>query len=155
MPQTASLHLSFDIPFSLPDIRRNADFVGREDLLEQLKQEIEKGAGTMDIIQVVLYGMGGIGKTHLAMEYVYRHTGDYSSVFWVNAAGEQTTKISFTHYMQRLIKHHAKLSHEPDYAHIGRLLGMAGKLDQTRKFTVKQPTEEQHVVDAVKEWLTT
>ncbi|KAF8461694.1 hypothetical protein BDZ91DRAFT_369807 [Kalaharituber pfeilii] len=153
--QTISLDLSFNIPFNLPDIRRNADFVGREALLEQLKQEIEKGEAIMDIIQVVLHGMGGMGKTQLAMEYVYRHSGDYSSVFWINAASEQTTKTSFTHIMQRLIKHHAKLSGpEPDYRHIGQLLGMAGKLDSTGMFTVQQPSEEQHIVGAVKDWLT-
>ncbi|KAF8475539.1 P-loop containing nucleoside triphosphate hydrolase protein, partial [Kalaharituber pfeilii] len=152
--QPTSLHLSFNIPFNLPDIRRNADFIGREDLLEQLKREIEKGAATMDIIQIVLHGMGGMGKTQLAMEYIYRHFKNYSSVFWINAASEQTTKISFTHIMQQLIKHHAKLSEKPDYPHIGRLLGMAGKLDSMGMFTVQQPSEEQHIVNAVKEWLT-
>ncbi|KAF8474187.1 P-loop containing nucleoside triphosphate hydrolase protein [Kalaharituber pfeilii] len=154
MPQTRSFNLSFDIPFSLPDVRRNSDFVGRKYLLEKLKTEIKDGATTKDIIQVVLYGMGGVGKTHLALEYVYRHSGDYSSVFWINAANEQTTKIGFTHIMQRLIEHHTKLSDEPDYTYIGRLLGMAGKLNQAGTFTVQQPGEEQHVVDAVKKWLT-
>ncbi|KAF8455044.1 hypothetical protein BDZ91DRAFT_746932 [Kalaharituber pfeilii] len=99
--------------------------------------------------------MGGMGKTQLALEYVYRHSRDYSSVFWINAASEQTTKISFTHIMQRLIEHHAELSEsEPDYTRIGRLLGMAGKLDSTGMFTVQQPSEDQHVVNAVRKWLT-
>ncbi|KAF8464152.1 hypothetical protein BDZ91DRAFT_849936 [Kalaharituber pfeilii] len=114
MTQTRSLNLSFDIPFSLPEIRRNSDFVGREYLLEQLKREIEEGAAKMDITQVVLYGTGGMRKTQLALEYVYRHSADSSSVFWINAASEQTTRISFTQIMQQLIKHHAKLSDEPD-----------------------------------------
>ena len=31
--------------------------------------------------------MGGIGKTQLAVEYVYRHKDDYpGGIFWVNAA---------------------------------------------------------------------
>ena len=31
--------------------------------------------------------MGGIGKTQLAVEYVYRHKVDYpDGIFWVNAA---------------------------------------------------------------------
>ncbi|KAF8444347.1 hypothetical protein BDZ91DRAFT_670464 [Kalaharituber pfeilii] len=109
----------------------------------------------MDIIQVVLYGMGGVGKTQIALEYIYRYSRDYSAVFWINAATEQTTKLSFTHIMQQLIKHYAKLSNEPDYSYIGRLLGMAGKLDSAGTFTIQQPSEEQHVVDAVKEWFTT
>ncbi|KAF8437028.1 hypothetical protein BDZ91DRAFT_703295 [Kalaharituber pfeilii] len=49
-------------------------------------------------------------------------------------------------------KHHAKLCDEPDYMHIGRLLGMAGKLNSVGLFTVQDPSEEQYVVDAVKEW---
>ncbi|KAF8455038.1 hypothetical protein BDZ91DRAFT_554128 [Kalaharituber pfeilii] len=41
MPQARSLHLSFNIPFSLPDVRRNSDFVGREDVLGQIKRKIK------------------------------------------------------------------------------------------------------------------
>ena len=37
------LKLSFAIPFSLPNLQRNSGFVGREYLLESLKQEIEEG----------------------------------------------------------------------------------------------------------------
>ncbi|KAF8476925.1 hypothetical protein BDZ91DRAFT_632032, partial [Kalaharituber pfeilii] len=69
-------------------------FVGRENLLGQLKREIEKGAATKGINQIVLYGMGGMGKTQLALEYAYRHCEDYSSVFWINAATEETMKIA-------------------------------------------------------------
>ncbi|KAF8477473.1 hypothetical protein BDZ91DRAFT_709309 [Kalaharituber pfeilii] len=105
----------------------------------------------MGINQVVLYGMGGMEKTQLALEYVYRHCGDYSSVFWINAATGETTKINLTHIMQRLFKHHAKLSDEPDYIAIGRLLRMTGKLNLTGMFTVQHPIKEQHVINTVKE----
>ncbi|KAF8451358.1 P-loop containing nucleoside triphosphate hydrolase protein [Kalaharituber pfeilii] len=147
-----SLELSFDIPFSLPVSRQNCDFVGREYLLEELQRKIKKDRATMDVIQVVLYGMGGVGKTQLALEYTYRHRGDFSAVFWINAASENTTKLSFAHIMQRLIQHHAKLCDKPDYTHIGRLLGMADKLDSVGMFTTER-SEEQHIVNAVKEWL--
>ncbi|KAF8469702.1 P-loop containing nucleoside triphosphate hydrolase protein [Kalaharituber pfeilii] len=142
---------------SVPTFRKlrwaSMDKAKIENLLKKLKQKIEEGAATMDIIQVVLHGMGGIGKTQLVLAYVYRHCREYSSVFWVNAATEETTKISFTHIMQRLIKYHAKFSDKPDYTHIGQLLGIAGKLDLTGMFTIQQPSEEQHVVNAVHEWL--
>ena len=32
-----------------------------------------------------LYGLGGIGKTQLALEYAYRYALDYSAVFWIEA----------------------------------------------------------------------
>jgi len=52
--------------------------------------------------------------------------------------------------MQQLIEYHAQLSDKVDYAEIGCLLGIAGKLDAVGRFTVQQPTKEQHVVNAVK-----
>jgi tetratricopeptide (TPR) repeat protein len=33
-----------------------------------------------------LNGLGGVGKTHIALEYSYRSSHDYQSVFWLNAS---------------------------------------------------------------------
>jgi len=140
--QDSKLILSFDIPFSL-NVRESCEFVGREYLVENLKQEIEKGKDRQNII--VLYGTGGMGKTQLALKYIYQHYGNYSSVFFVNTATVQTTILGFTQIMQRLVHRYGQTS--DDYAHIGRLLGMAGKLDPAGS-----SEEEQHVVSAVKQW---
>jgi len=146
-PLAPKLKLVFDIPFSL-SARENCHFVGREYLLEKLKQEIEKGKDSLNII--VLYGTGGMGKTQLALKYVYQQYGNYSAVFFVNTASIQTTILGFTQIMQRLVERHGQIS--DDYAHIGRLLGMAGKLDLAGHFTATSEPEEQHVVSAVKKW---
>ena len=146
--------LSYNIPFCPPEVRRNANFVEREGLLEQLKKSIEAGSGGADMhmVEIVLHGTGGMGKTQLALQYVYRHNEDYSSVFWVNAASEQSLKLGFTNIMQQLIQYHAQLSDKPDYAAISRSLGMTSKLDAKGKLTVQQPAEEKHVIGAVKQW---
>ena len=146
-PQGSLLKLSFDIPF-LPNTRKSSEFVGREYLLENLKQDVDGGKHSQNII--VLYGTGGMGKTQLALEYINQHYKDHSSVFWINAASDQTTTLGYTQIMMRLVAHHAQLS--ADYSHIGRLLGMAGKLDSNGCFAVAQPSEAQYVVDAVKQW---
>ena len=146
--QAPSIGVSFAIPFSLPNLQRNSGFVGREYLLEILKQKIEEGKNTLNII--VLYGTGGMGKTQLALEHVYQNYKDYTSVFWINAASKETTILGFTRIMQRLINHHAQLSE--NYSHIGRLLGMAGKLDSKGCFSVAQPSEAQEVVESVRQW---
>lgn len=44
---------------------------------------------------LVLGGMGGIGKTQLAIAYAESRSGSYSSVFWLNSASEATLKESF------------------------------------------------------------
>ena len=144
------ISISFAIPFNLPNLQRNSGFIGREYLLESLKREIEEGKHTLNII--ILFGTGGMGKSQLALEYVYQSYKDYTSVFWANAASEATIILAFTGIMQRLIKHHARLS--VDYSHIGRLLGISGKLDSKGFFSVAQPSEAQEVVEAVREWFT-
>jgi WD40 repeat protein len=73
-------------PFLVP-FPRNADFVGRDEDLARLHASLS-GPGPVGIRPAGLTGMGGIGKTQLAVEYIHRHRGDYSDgVFWIDAAG--------------------------------------------------------------------
>jgi AAA+ ATPase superfamily predicted ATPase len=51
---------------------------------------------------VVVYGLGGIGKTQLAVEFVRKHQGWFSAVFWLDGSSEASLKQSFVGIMQRL-----------------------------------------------------
>jgi len=144
--QHSKLTLLFDIPFSL-NVGENCEFVGREYLLEKLRQEIGKSKDSQNII--VLYSARGMGKTQLALKYVYQQYQNYFSIFFVNMASVQTTILGFIQIMRRLVQRHRQIS--DDYIHIGQILGMAGKLDPAGYFTVA-PEQEQHVVSAVKQW---
>src|SRR4051794_7478681 len=73
------------IPFLVP-FPRNPDFVGRSEDLEALHQILQERE-PVGIRPAGLTGMGGIGKTQLAVEYVYRYKDNYpDGIFWVNAA---------------------------------------------------------------------
>lgn len=74
------------LPGHRPDIwsvpARDDVFVGRDEALIALREAILRG-GRVAIEG--LYGMGGVGKTRLAIEYVYRFGSDYDLVWWVAA----------------------------------------------------------------------
>ena len=72
-------------PFHVPFLR-NPRFVGRDDDLVTLHELLQKG-GAVGVRPAALTGMGGIGKTQLAVEYVYRYGEAHpGGIYWVNAA---------------------------------------------------------------------
>ncbi|WP_239405910.1 hypothetical protein [Frankia sp. Cj3] len=67
---------------------RNRHFTGRDGLFERIDAGLPGGPGGV----TALYGMGGVGKTQLAIEYAWRHADDYQLVWWVDA--EQTVLVA-------------------------------------------------------------
>ena len=61
---------------------RLANFVGREDLIRQLRSNL---SSTKSRSVCSIYGLGGIGKTGLVVEYAHRYADDYKLVWWMHA----------------------------------------------------------------------
>lgn len=80
---------------------RNPNFTGREDLLEQLSKRLTAG-GMTAVLPSTLHGMGGIGKTQIATEYIYRHLRDYDLIWWIEAARQTQIRASLTELARQL-----------------------------------------------------
>lgn len=101
----------------------NPNFTGRVDLLEKLHEALAAGERAAFTQTSAITGLGGVGKTQLALEYSYRHADDYRVVWWVRSEEPATLAA--------------------DYA------GLAGRLDLPEK----EAQDQRVAVEAVKSWL--
>src|SRR5205823_4008778 len=88
VPQTWTVPPRF--PGTLPALwnvpyRRNMFFTGREDILERLHSTFRAHQATALTQPQAINGLGGIGKTQTAIEYIYRYHTDYQAILWVQA----------------------------------------------------------------------
>jgi hypothetical protein len=60
---------------------RNPSFTGREDVLDEIARTLASGSEA--VVTQAFEGMGGVGKTELAIEFAYRNLHRYSIVWWI------------------------------------------------------------------------
>ena len=104
---------------------RNPFFTGREEILEALHLHLGTEQGVTLIQSIALHGLGGVGKTQIALEYAYRHALAYRAVFWLTA---ETTESIISSFLA-----------------IAELLQLPGRNDM----------DQQRVVASVQRWLAT
>ncbi|HVU66852.1 MAG TPA: TIR domain-containing protein, partial [Ktedonobacteraceae bacterium] len=118
-PFPGSLPPIWNIPFA-----RNPFFTGQEHVLARLSEALHPGeTDAHGYPRIALSGLGGIGKTQLAVEYAYRHRSAYDAILWVNANTTENLMRS--------------------YSELARLL----------KLPDCDAQEQERVVQAVKDWL--
>ena len=69
--------------------------MGRDHLLSLLSDKLRDTTARKYNHRVAIYGMGGVGKTQLAIEYVYRNEAKYHSIFWISSADQAALLSGF------------------------------------------------------------
>ncbi|RYP06620.1 hypothetical protein DL764_003072 [Monosporascus ibericus] len=89
----------FMVPFG-----RNEGFVGRDHILQHLLTRIPPSANKDDCQRMAIEGLGGVGKTQIALEAAYRvREMDLDcSVFWVPAINAASLENSYREIGQKL-----------------------------------------------------
>jgi hypothetical protein len=64
---------------------RDLHFTGREHILMQLHGVLMDSDRPAAIMQAAIHGLGGIGKTSLAVEYAHRFASAYAGAWWARA----------------------------------------------------------------------
>jgi tetratricopeptide (TPR) repeat protein/DNA-binding XRE family transcriptional regulator len=109
-------------PWHVP-YHRNPFFTGREKVLQSLHRKLIPGVTTALTQSQSISGLGGIGKTQVALEFAYHFRQEYRAVLWLQAD-----------------------SYEVLYA-------ACGKLAQDLNLPEEDESDQTRVVEAVRHWL--
>jgi NB-ARC domain len=83
------------IPFGIDE-----QFYGRLDILEKVETKLLHEDGGLKV--AVLWGMGGVGKTKIALQYVNKCRKDFDAIFWISADNSIKLTQDFLEVSKRL-----------------------------------------------------
>ena len=99
---------SFTVQPSVSEVSRVEHFVGREENITEICEALQYDGSRKT---AVVHGLGGMGKTQLALAYAQRHRDEYSAVFWVNSKDVDTLKQGYAAAARRIYREHPSLVH--------------------------------------------
>ena len=94
---------SFRVNFSLKGIPVLNKFVARDAEMARLVDELLPSSADRTRQKIcVLRGLGGIGKTQLAIEFARKYRQYYSAVFWIDGSSKERLKQSIANLANQL-----------------------------------------------------
>jgi hypothetical protein len=88
------------VPWMIP--ARNPYFTGRDKYLGELRAAVTRSGAAALTQPPAISGLGGIGKTQIAIEYAWRYRNEYSAAFWTTADSVAAVRSGFAKIAQVL-----------------------------------------------------
>ncbi|MCX5557477.1 FxSxx-COOH system tetratricopeptide repeat protein [Streptomyces sp. NBC_00038] len=82
--------------------QRNTTFTGRNLILDRVRDQLGGGVSAVLPQPQALFGLGGVGKSQVAIEYVHRFMADYDLVWWIPAEHEDDIVASLAELAARI-----------------------------------------------------
>lgn len=135
-----------DLPFA-----QNLRFVGREKELDQIHTFLSPPSKVDSSTVILLCGIGGVGKSQIALEYAYTRGKDCFSVFWIDASSQDALRLDLIKIAQRVIS--SLLIYFPEDI-VSKDFGLRdAQALQDQDLGSIPPHQQQQIITAVKNWL--
>lgn len=85
-------------------VARNTRFFGWQTILQQIDNYLQPSSNDHGLSLLAVYGLGGVGKTQIALAYAYQKLFELDAVFWIPAETELGMKQAFTNIAIESIK---------------------------------------------------
>jgi hypothetical protein len=95
---------SVQLPCRLIPYPQNGNFRGRTKELDMIDTFLNpaKNGGSLSSTTFVIHGMGGVGKSEVALEYVYRSFNHFDAILWITAETQDQVNSGFLSIAQNL-----------------------------------------------------
>lgn len=139
--------------FNLPETPTR-HFKGRSGELEAILQAFKEDIYTDKPQHIVgLYGLGGVGKTQLALRYLYTDIARYTAIIWINSSSEAQIFNQFLDLAQAVVDWSVRLRQSAaNFSRIAYDLGLSKFVSPTTG-EVSRQGDKMEITKAVLSWL--
>lgn len=94
--QSKNLQEPGRLPCHVLPVAENKCFFGRQDIIKEIEYHLKPVNISTGLKFLAIYGLGGVGKTQIALAYAYLKLPEVEALFWVPAENELAMQQGFS-----------------------------------------------------------